>query len=172
MKERKPSPSRTTQSHAFTETCTNHSSSSESGLTRGGASAVLCSSESEKAPPTKEEALPSIHEDRRSELQYYVSKLLDCSPGDPTEEPIREQCSADITDPLRTHTTQQLQSFSRKSYDNKFRRRLPEIAGANSINGIKQDITFEVYFKYKQTLLDCQGNTIYPTVQFNNPPNL
>nr|XP_055045493.1 centrobin isoform X2 [Misgurnus anguillicaudatus] len=105
-------------SHAFTESRSNHSSSSDSGLGRGVASVVLYGSESEKAPPIKEEAPPSkmdvssSNEDRQSELQYYVSKLLERSPGDPVEEPIREQRAADVTHQL--YTTQQLQdSFSR-----------------------------------------------------------
>ncbi|XP_042569762.1 centrobin isoform X1 [Cyprinus carpio] len=84
------------QSHAPTDTRTNHSSSAESGLGRGGASGVWYSSDSEKAPPIIHEAPPSrtrvssLNEDRQSELQHYVSKLLERSPGDPLDEPIRE----------------------------------------------------------------------------------
>ncbi|XP_051517543.1 centrobin isoform X2 [Myxocyprinus asiaticus] len=107
-----------------TETRANHSSSSDSGRGRTGAPVVLYSSDSEKTPPIRDEASPSrtrvssLSEDRQSELQYYVSKLLERSPGDPLEEPIREQRqAAHVTDLLHTHTTQQLQeilqSFSR-----------------------------------------------------------
>ncbi|XP_016328156.1 centrobin isoform X3 [Sinocyclocheilus anshuiensis] len=84
------------QSHAPTDTRTNHSSSADSGRGRGGASGVWYSSDSEKAPPIRDEAPPnrmrvsSLNEDRQSELQYYVSKLLERSPGDPVDEPIRE----------------------------------------------------------------------------------
>ncbi|XP_052396912.1 centrobin isoform X2 [Carassius gibelio] len=87
---------RVKQSHAPTDTQTNHSASAESGRNRGGASGVWYSSDSEKAPPIRDEAPPSrtrvssLNEDRQSELQYYVSKLLERSPGDPLDEPIRE----------------------------------------------------------------------------------
>ncbi|XP_058619833.1 centrobin isoform X2 [Onychostoma macrolepis] len=78
------------QSHAPTDARTNHSSSADSGLGRGGASGPWYGNVSEKAPPIRDEAPPSRNEDRQSELQYYVSKLLECSPGDPVDEPIRE----------------------------------------------------------------------------------
>ncbi|XP_059384518.1 centrobin [Carassius carassius] len=87
---------RVKQSHAPTETRTNHSASAESGRGRGGSSGVWYSSDSEKAPPIRGEAPPSrtrgssLNEDRQSELQYYVSKLLERSPGDPLDEPIKE----------------------------------------------------------------------------------
>ncbi|XP_051947357.1 centrobin [Xyrauchen texanus] len=107
-----------------TETRANHSSSSDSGRGMTGASVVLYSSDSEKTPPIRDEAPASrtsgssLSEDRQSELQFYVSKLLERSPGDPLEEPIREQHQAPhVTDLLHTHTSQQLQeilqSFSR-----------------------------------------------------------
>ncbi|XP_056127848.1 centrobin [Rhinichthys klamathensis goyatoka] len=56
------------------------------------------------APPIIDEAPPnrtrvsSRNEDRQSELQYYVSKLLERSPGDPLDEPIREQRRAESAD--------------------------------------------------------------------------
>ncbi|XP_039508208.1 centrobin isoform X1 [Pimephales promelas] len=56
------------------------------------------------APPIIDEAPPnrtrvsSRNEDRQSELQYYVSKLLERSPGDPLDEPIREQRGAESAD--------------------------------------------------------------------------
>ncbi|KAL1249150.1 hypothetical protein QQF64_020155 [Cirrhinus molitorella] len=84
------------QSHAPTDTRTNHSSSADSGLGRGGASGLWYGFDSEKAPPIRDEAPPSatrgssFSDDRQSELQYYVSKLLERSPGDPVDEPIRE----------------------------------------------------------------------------------
>ncbi|XP_043088575.1 LOW QUALITY PROTEIN: centrobin [Puntigrus tetrazona] len=71
-----------THGHA-PDTRTNHSTSTDR---RGGASGL----KSEKAPPTRDEAPPSTNEERQSELQYYVSKLLERSPGDPVDEPIRE----------------------------------------------------------------------------------
>lgn len=80
-------------SHAPTDTRTNHSSGAESGLDRGR----LYCSDAEKAPPTRDEVPPSrtrvssLNDDRQSELEYYVSKLLERSPGDPLDEPIREQ---------------------------------------------------------------------------------
>ncbi|XP_048034328.1 centrobin isoform X2 [Megalobrama amblycephala] len=89
-------------SHAPTDTRTNHSSAAESGLDRGGASGRLYYIDAEKAPPTRDEAPPSrtrvssLNEDRQSELQYYVSKLLERSPGDPVDEPIREQRCAEL----------------------------------------------------------------------------
>ncbi|KAK9954808.1 hypothetical protein ABG768_016849 [Culter alburnus] len=94
-------------SHAPTDTRTNHSSAAESGLDRGGASGRLYCIDAEKAPPTRDEAPPSrtrvssLNEDRQSELQYYVSKLLERSPGDPVDEPIREQRCAESADKLR-----------------------------------------------------------------------
>ncbi|XP_067301459.1 centrobin isoform X2 [Pseudorasbora parva] len=50
-----------------------------------------------EAPSARDEAPPSrtrvssFNDDRQSELEYYVSKLLERSPGDPLDEPIREQ---------------------------------------------------------------------------------
>ncbi|XP_050960969.1 centrobin isoform X2 [Labeo rohita] len=84
------------QSHAPTDTRTNHSSSADSGLGRGVASGLWYGSDSDKAPPIRDEAVhsrtrvSSLNDDRQSELQYYVSKLLERSPGDPVDEPIRE----------------------------------------------------------------------------------
>ncbi|KAI7794674.1 putative centrobin-like [Triplophysa rosa] len=60
MKERKPSQSRNNQSHAFTETCTNPSSSSDRADQRWHFCSTVHVVSPEKAPPTKEEALPSI----------------------------------------------------------------------------------------------------------------
>ncbi|XP_073679771.1 centrobin [Garra rufa] len=83
-------------SHAPTDTRTNHSSSADSGVSRGVASGLWYGSDSEKVPPIRDEAPPSMmrvssfNDDRQSELQYYVSKLLERSPGDPVDEPIRE----------------------------------------------------------------------------------
>ncbi|XP_016430076.1 centrobin isoform X3 [Sinocyclocheilus rhinocerous] len=85
------------QNHAPTDTRTNHSSSADSGRGRVGASGVWYSSDSEKVPPIRDEAPPnrmrvsSLNEDnRQNELQYYVSKLLERSPGDPVDEAIKE----------------------------------------------------------------------------------
>ncbi|RXN08493.1 centrobin isoform X1 [Labeo rohita] len=81
------------QSHAPTDTRTNHSSSADSGLGRGVASGLWYGSDSDKAPPIRDEAVhsrtrvSSLNDDRQSELQYY---LLERSPGDPVDEPIRE----------------------------------------------------------------------------------
>ncbi|XP_077086888.1 uncharacterized protein cntrob, partial [Siphateles boraxobius] len=62
----------------------------------------------DQAPPGIYEAPPSrtrvssLNEDRQSELQYYVSKLLERSPGDPLDEPIREQRRAVSADEQKT----------------------------------------------------------------------
>lgn len=69
------------QSHAPTDTRTNHSSSADSGLGRGVASGLWYGSDSDKAPPIRDEAVhsrtrvSSLNDDRQSELQYYVSKV-------------------------------------------------------------------------------------------------
>uniref|UniRef100_A0A671M804 Centrobin, centriole duplication and spindle assembly protein n=1 Tax=Sinocyclocheilus anshuiensis TaxID=1608454 RepID=A0A671M804_9TELE len=75
------------QSHAPTDTRTNHSSSADSGRGRGGASGVWYSSDSEKAPPIRDEAPPnrmrvsSLNEDRQSEHAHPTDTPSDWATG-------------------------------------------------------------------------------------------
>nr|XP_021325729.1 centrobin isoform X1 [Danio rerio] len=99
------------QSHALSDTWTNHSSTADGG--RGWA----YSSGSEKAPPLSDEAPPSrirVSEDRQSELQYYVSKLLERSPGEPLDEPIREQRSESADASVQRHMTDLTSNMTNK----------------------------------------------------------
>ncbi|KAL7863862.1 hypothetical protein AOLI_G00152820 [Acnodon oligacanthus] len=99
---------RLNQVHASSERLTSQSYSSEKGAGRCDVSVEKYSGAGIKAPPMKEQSLSikerapptgtsssSLGEDRQNELQYYISKLLDRSPGDPLEEQPAEQRKAE-----------------------------------------------------------------------------
>ncbi|KAL6484079.1 hypothetical protein MHYP_G00089520 [Metynnis hypsauchen] len=99
---------RLNQVHASSERLTSQTYGSEKGAGRCDVSVEKYSGAGIKAPPTKEQFLSikerapptgtsgsSLGEDRQNELQYYISKLLDRSPGDPLEEQPAEQRKAE-----------------------------------------------------------------------------
>ncbi|TRY90307.1 hypothetical protein DNTS_017535 [Danionella cerebrum] len=95
-----------TLSHPHSHTPANNNTG---GLVGGQSHSEL----SENAPPLSEEVIPSkirdstsISEDRQNELQYYVSKLLDRSPGEPLDQPIRKQHSCTSTNTAERLLTQ------------------------------------------------------------------
>ncbi|XP_030630819.1 uncharacterized protein LOC115812479 [Chanos chanos] len=76
---------------------TSHTSSSKDGEQRNLVSAAYNSSDSNQALPIRDRATPttntvsSFSKERQSELQYYINKLLDRSPGDPLESSDQEE---------------------------------------------------------------------------------
>ncbi|XP_037396889.1 centrobin isoform X2 [Pygocentrus nattereri] len=115
---------RLNQVHASSERLTSQSYSSEKGAGRCDVSVEKYSGAGMKAPPMKEQSLSikerapptgtsgsSLGEDRQNELQYYISKLLDRSPGDPLEEQPVEQRKAE-TLPVNPGVNSQWDGFS------------------------------------------------------------
>ncbi|KAF4078366.1 hypothetical protein AMELA_G00198420 [Ameiurus melas] len=88
---------RPNRAHASTDVRSNHSS--DKGAGRCDVSKQMYSSTGTKAPPTEEQTLSfkvkapppatnvsSSCDERQNELQYYIAKLLERSPGEPLEE--------------------------------------------------------------------------------------
>ncbi|XP_026888762.1 centrobin isoform X1 [Electrophorus electricus] len=87
----------------------NQSSSLEKGVGKYDISVEKHSTTGEQAPPIKDQSLsikertlpammslPALHEDRQSELQYYISKLLDRSPGEPLKDQSTHESNPDL----------------------------------------------------------------------------